>query len=59
MTSIAKLKPAKKFGPGYFIREQMELRDWNQEELSEITGFSQKHLSSLLNEKSPIDQQWI
>lgn len=54
MIAISKLKPAKKFGPGYFIREQMDLRQWNQEELAEITGFSQKHLSALLNDKSPV-----
>lgn len=54
MIAISKLRPAKKFGPGYFIREQMDLREWNQEELAEITGFSQKHLSALLNDKSPV-----
>lgn len=54
MIATSKLKPAKKFGPGYFIQEQMDLREWNQGDLAEITGFSQKHLSALLNEKSPV-----
>lgn len=54
MISTSKLKPAKKFGPGYFIKEQMKLREWNQEELAEITDFSQKHLSDLLNDKKPV-----
>lgn len=54
MISTSQIRPAKKFGPGYFIREQMELRDWTQEELAEVTGFSQKHISELLNDKKPV-----
>ncbi|MCB9282704.1 MAG: HigA family addiction module antidote protein [Lewinellaceae bacterium] len=54
MIATSQIRPAKKFGPGYFIREQMELRDWTQEELAEITGFSQKHISELLNDKKPV-----
>lgn len=54
MIQTSQVRPAKKFGPGYFIREQLELREWNQEELAEITAFSQKHISDLLNNKKSI-----
>jgi len=54
MESIKYLKAAKKFGPGYFIREQMEIRGWVQEELADILGISVKHLSSILLDKQPI-----
>ena len=54
MINTVQKKPAKRFGPGYFIREQLELREWNQEDLAEITGFSQKHISEVLNNKKPV-----
>jgi len=54
MASIKDLKAAKKFGPGYFIREQMEIRGWVQEELADILGISGKHLSSILLDKQPL-----
>lgn len=54
MVSIRSLKAAKKFGPGYFIREQMEIRGWVQEELAEVLGISLKHLSSILQDKQAL-----
>ncbi len=54
MLRTSQVRPARKFGPGYFIREQMELREWTQQELAEITGFTQKHISELLNDKTPL-----
>lgn len=54
MIQTANIRAAKKFGPSYFIREQLELREWTQEELAEITGFSQKHISDLLNSKKSV-----
>ncbi|MDZ4703546.1 MAG: type II toxin-antitoxin system RelE/ParE family toxin [Saprospiraceae bacterium] len=54
MMSTAQSRPAKKFGSGYFIREQIELRDWNQEDFAEVTGFSQKHISEVLNNKKSV-----
>ena len=53
MASIKDLRAAKKFGPGYFIKEQMEIRGWVQEELADILGISGKHLSSILLDKQP------
>ncbi len=54
MTHISELRAAKKFGPGYFIREQMEVRGWVQQELAEILGISLKHLNSILLDKQPL-----
>ncbi|MDD4641702.1 MAG: HigA family addiction module antitoxin [Bacteroidales bacterium] len=54
MASIKNLKAARKFGPGYFIREQMEMRGWVQEELADILGISTKHLSSILQDKQSL-----
>ena len=54
MAHINELRAAKKFGPGYFIREQMEVRGWVQQELAEILGVSLKHLNSILLDKQPL-----
>lgn len=48
------LRAARKFGPGYFIREQLELREWTQEDLSSVTGLSIKHLNQILQDKIPV-----
>lgn len=53
-TNIASLKAARKFGPGYFIREQMELREWTQDDLSKVSGLSVKHLNQVLQDKVPL-----
>lgn len=54
MVHIKELKAVKKFGPGYFIREQMELRDWIQEDLAEVLGITVKHLNKILQDKQPL-----
>ena len=54
MAHINELRAAKNFGPGYFIREQMEVRGWVQQELAEILGISPKHLNSILLDKQPL-----
>lgn len=54
MAKTSELKAARKFGPGYFIREQMEMRNWTQNDLSEVTGFTVKHLNKVLQDKQPI-----
>jgi HTH-type transcriptional regulator / antitoxin HigA len=54
MSNISELRAAKKFGPGYFIREQMEVRGWVQQELADILGISLKHLNSILLDKQPL-----
>lgn len=52
--STSSLKAARKFGPGYFVREQMELREWTQDDLSAVTGLSVKHLNQILQDKLPV-----
>jgi HTH-type transcriptional regulator / antitoxin HigA len=54
MVQTTKLKAAKKFGPGYFIREQMDLRHWIQEDLADVMGVSEKHLNKILRDNQPI-----
>ena len=54
MAHINELRAARKFSPGYFIREQMEVRGWVQQELTEILGISLKHLNSILLDKQPL-----
>ena len=54
MINIKELKAARKFGPGYFIREQMEIRNWTQEDLAEVLGITGKHLNKILQEKQPL-----
>jgi len=46
-----KLKPFMVFGPGDFIKEELEARDWTQEDLSKITNLSPKIISQLINNK--------
>ncbi len=54
MIDTINLKASKKFGPGYFIREQMEMREWIQDDLAEVMGFTVKHLNKILQDKQPI-----
>jgi len=54
MVQTTQLRAAKKFGPGYFIREQMDLRHWIQEDLADVMGVSGKHLNKILKNNQPI-----
>ena len=54
MVTTSKLRPARNLGPGYFIREQMEYRNWSQEDLSEVMSITPKHLNRILQEKQSI-----
>ncbi|HNW97714.1 MAG TPA: ImmA/IrrE family metallo-endopeptidase [Bacteroidales bacterium] len=54
MVLTSELKAAKKFGPGYFIREQMEMREWTQVDLAEVLGITVKHLNKILQENQPL-----
>ena len=54
MGTTIKLRPARKFGPGYFIREQMEYRNWTQDDLAEVMGITIKHLNKILQDKRPL-----
>lgn len=54
MVDTTQIRAAKKFGPGYFIREEMELREWIQEDLADVMGITPKHLNTILREKQPL-----
>ena len=54
MVQTSELKASKKFGPGYFIREQMELRNWTQSDLAEVLGITVKHLNKILQDKQAL-----
>jgi len=38
----------------HFILEQLELREWTQQDFAEITGFTQTHISELLHDNTPL-----
>lgn len=48
------LRAAKKFGPGYFIKEQMEYRQWTQDDLAEVMGLTLKHINKILQDQQAI-----
>lgn len=54
METTAQIRAARKFGPGYFIREQMDFREWTQEDLAEVMGITLKHLNKILQENQPL-----
>lgn len=54
METKTKLRPARNLGPGYFIREQMEYRNWSQEDLSEVMSITPKHLNKIIQDKQAI-----
>ena len=49
-----KLIPAKNFGPGYFIREQMEYRNMSVDNLSNFMKVSIEQLIKVLVDKQPL-----
>lgn len=46
--TTTKLIPARTLGIEYFIREQMEYRDWDNSDMSEKSGIDSLELTSLL-----------
>jgi len=45
------LLPARKFGPGYFIREQMEYRNLKEDDLASALKMDESNLNLLLENK--------
>lgn len=43
--------------PGETIADLLEERDWTQAQLAEPLGYSEKHISLLINGKAPINQE--
>ncbi len=50
------LKPFMNIPPGDFIREELESRDWKQEDLAQIVDLSPKHVSRIITGTDPISQ---
>lgn len=51
---MSKYKPFINLGPGDTIHEELAHYDWEQKDLAEIMGLSEKHVSRLINNKVPI-----
>lgn len=51
---MGKYKPFVLLGPGDSIREELKFYGWDQKDLAEITGYTEKHISQLINNKVPI-----
>lgn len=51
------LKPFLNTGPGDIIKDELESRNWKQEDLAEITGMSLKNINHLLNNKIAISTE--
>ena len=49
-----KYKPFLNIGPGEFIQEELESRNWRQEDLAEILGISLKSVNKLIKNKQSI-----
>jgi len=49
-----RLKPFIIFGPGDFIKDELEVRDWTQADLAKITNLSSKTISLLMKNKARI-----
>ena len=50
------LKPFMNIPPGDFIREELESRDWKQEDLAKIVDLSPKHVSRIITGADSISQ---
>ncbi len=51
---MGKYIPFKLLGPGDSIKEELEFYGWDQKDLADIMGLSEKHVSQLLTNKVPI-----
>ena len=45
---VRKLAPFLNIGPGDFLKEELEARNWKQEDFADILGMSLKSVTSLL-----------
>lgn len=51
---VMKYKPFLNISPGEFIKEELEARNWRQEDLAEILGISLKSVNKLIMNKQSI-----
>ena len=54
MVNIKENKSCKNIGPGEFIKEELEARNWRQEDLAKILGMSLKSINKLIKNKQSI-----
>jgi HTH-type transcriptional regulator/antitoxin HigA len=54
MPSLSQLRPFKRFPPGHFIKDRLEERNWNQQELATVLGITPTHLSQVMNGESQL-----
>jgi HTH-type transcriptional regulator/antitoxin HigA len=47
-------QPLLNIGPGAFIKEELEARNWVQEDLADVVGLSLKHINELIKNKKPV-----
>lgn len=53
-TNKSMVSPFMNLGPGEFIKEEMEYREWQNEDLAEVLGMNPKTISELLYNKQRI-----
>jgi len=51
---IKNYKPYFNIGPGPFIKEELEARNWRQKDIAEIMGMSSKLVNKLIKNKQSI-----
>ena len=51
---VIKYKPYLNIGPGEFVKEELKIRNWRQEDLSAILGLSLKSINKLIKNKQSI-----
>ena len=51
---MVKNTPYINVGPGEFIKEEMEIRNWTNEDLSQVLGLNPKTISEILNDQQRI-----
>lgn len=51
MIDFRDIKPFINVGPGQYIKDFLEDKDWSQEELAELIDLSPKQLSQIINDK--------
>ena len=54
---MSKLKPFINLGPGDTIREELEYYGWDQKDLAEIMGRTEKYISQLITNKAPVSYE--
>ena len=51
---MGQYKPFTNVGPGDSIREELEHYGWEQKDLADIMGMTEKHISQLVRNKVPV-----